>query len=86
MINNESENSDVEVTYGHGIINVALTIKKYNNVVLELVDLRGRVVWTAEISGNENSLKPGDNINGGIYLYRITDSEVILDQGKLLLK
>lgn len=50
-----------------------------------LIDLQGRVIWQKEIKGDESSISLSEELSG-IYLYRISDMNGILDQGKLLIK
>lgn len=76
-------NFDVTVTNGRLII--ISSDANLTNLFIDLIDLQGRMVLQKEINKDQSSILLSKHLMG-IYLYRISDLNGILGQGKLLIK
>jgi len=80
-----SENGNIEVLALGGEIRVTLRDIEENKLQMELVDLQGKLVWKKQVVNGSNSIELSPELNG-LYLYRISSSARIFDQGKILIK
>jgi len=77
--------SKISVAYGDGFLWVSYQEPIDNDVFIELIDLQGRVVWKNGLTESNRSFPVAEDLNG-IYLYRLSSPERIIDQGKILIK
>ncbi|HIF14290.1 MAG TPA: T9SS type A sorting domain-containing protein [Bacteroidetes bacterium] len=63
-----------------------LDITKSNDLDFILTDISGKILYKAEIKGNNKTPISLESLNKGVYIYELKDNETSIKKGKLLIQ
>lgn len=89
IFNPDEMNSDVVIYPNPFFTSATIQLTNGNNLgqkhTFELYDIVGRVIKKIEFSGLQTEIKR-DELQSGIYLWRITDKTTVIENGKLVIE